>query len=193
MSKDPIITLEAANAVEAMRHHGTIIYPTDTVWGIGCDATDPVAVEKVYALKKRADHRAMLVLVDSLAMLERYVANVPEVAYELIEAAVNPLTIVYDKGVGLAPNLLGPDGSIGIRLTREPFTAALCRALRRPIVSTSANISGNPAAATYPQIDPALLRAADYVVNYRRDDLAHAKPSSVIKLTDSGVITILRP
>lgn len=180
------------SALDTLRRGGIIIYPTDTVWGIGCDATDSTAVKRIYALKQRIDSKAMIVLVDSEAMLERYVEEVPEVAYQLIEASVRPTTIVYDKGSGLAPELLAPDGSVGIRVTSEPFTAALCRRLRHPIVSTSANISGEPAAKFFDDISEKILAGADYAVRFRRDDKRPAKPSSVIKLTCSGEITILR-
>lgn len=179
-------------ALDTLRRGGIILYPTDTVWGIGCDATDSAAVKRIYELKKRTDSKAMIVLVDSEALLERYVDEVPEVAYQLIEAAVRPTTIVYDKGTGLAPELLASDGSVGVRLTREAFTSALCRRLRHPIVSTSANISGAPAARFFNEIAPEIVEGVDYAVEFRRDDRRKAQPSSVIKLTGSGVVTVIR-
>lgn len=180
------------SALDTLRRGGIILYPTDTVWGIGCDATDSEAVKRIYELKRRADSKAMIVLVDSEAMLERHVEEVPDVAFQLIEASVRPTTIVYDKGMNLAPELLAADGSIGVRVTAEPFSAALCRRLRHPIVSTSANISGTPAARFFGDIAPEILEGVDYAVQFRRDDRRPARPSCVIKLTASGVVTILR-
>ena len=185
---------EIARALKVLREGGVILYPTDTVWGIGCDATNAAAVERIYRLKQRADHKAMIVLADSPEMVGRYADGIPEVAYELMEVAVRPLTIVYDRGVGLAPNLLGPDGSVGIRVTKEEFSAALVRALRRPLVSTSANVSGKPAARCYSEISPEILQGVDYVVDWRRDEPAGSRqPSSVMRLTESGEFKVLRP
>lgn len=184
---------EVEQCVEVMRKGGVILYPTDTVWGIGCDARCSEAVRRIYELKRRADHKAMIVLVSDESMLERTVSEVPEVAWELIDAAVKPLTVVYDKGINVAPELLGPDGSIGVRLCRDRFAAALCRRLRGPVVSTSANVSGQPTASVFPEISPEILNAVDYVADYRREDLEAAPPSSVIKLGSGGEIKILRP
>lgn len=172
---------------------GIILYPTDTVWGIGCDATNSDAVKRIFKLKQRADHKAMIVLVDSVAEVEKHVMEMPEVAYQLIDCAVKPLTIVYDGAVDLAPEIIGKDGSAGIRVTREAFSAGLCRRLRRPLVSTSANISGEKPATTFPEISREILEGVDYVVNYRRDDLTPALPSTVMKLSPSGEFKILRP
>ena len=179
--------------IDVMKKGGIILYPTDTVWGIGCDATNSEAVKKIYELKRRVDTKAMIVLADSAAMLERHVEDVPDVAWELIEAAVKPLTIVFDRGIGLAPELLGPDGSIGVRITHEAFSAALCRRLRRPVVSTSANISGMKAARFFSEISDEIKQGVDYIADYRRDDCNGSKPSSVIKLSNSGIVQILRP
>lgn len=179
-------------AVDTLRRGGVILYPTDTVWGIGCDATNADAVARIYALKHRDDHKAMIALVDSVDMLWRHVECLPDVAEELIEAAVDPLTVVYDHGRGLAQNLTGPDGSIGIRVTRERYSAELCRRLRRPVVSTSANIAGHPTPACFAQIDSHVISAVDYVAGYRREDNEPHKPSSVIKLGDDGTVKILR-
>lgn len=180
------------NAVKTLRRGGLILYPTDTVWGLGCDATNADAVARIYELKRRADNKAMIVLLSSVDDLWRYVDTVPEVAPELIEASVRPLTVVYDHGINMAPGLMGQDGSIGIRITRERVSASLCRALRRPLVSTSANISGQPTPALFKDIAPAITNAVDYVMEARRDDNTKARPSQVIKLTDSGIVTILR-
>ncbi len=184
---------EIEQAAMVVRGGGVILYPTDTVWGIGCDATNPKAVERVYSIKRRADHKAMIVLLDSVNTIEKYADGVPEVAYDLIRYSERPLTIVYDHGVGLAPGLLGPDGSIGIRVTGEKFSKNLCRRLRRPLVSTSANISGQPAARCFADISDDIIKAVDHVVDWRRDEPAGTRrPSSVIRLTESGVIDILR-
>lgn len=187
------LTAEARKAADVMKRGGIVLYPTDTVWGIGCDATNPIAVRKIFDLKRRADHKAMIVLVGSAQEADRHVEKMPDIAWDLIEFSDRPLTIVYDKGIGLAPELLGPDGSVGIRVTREAFSSALCRALGRPLVSTSANISGSPAAAVYPEISKEITDNVDYVVDYRRDDLSRSRPSTVMKLSEDGSFKILRP
>lgn len=184
-------------AVETLRRGGIVIYPTDTVWGIGCDATNEEAVARVKALKGRADAKALITLVSDAAMLERWVDDVPDVALELIEATEEgsrPVTIVYDHPSRmLAPGLLAPDGTAGIRVCRDPYAAALCRRLRRPVVSTSANFSGQPTPASFAEIDPAVIAGADYTARYRRDDHSAAQPSSVIKISTGGLFRILRP
>ncbi len=170
-----------------------ILYPTDTIWGIGCDATRPEAVKRIYDIKRRSDSKALIVLTDSVKQLERYVDEVPEVAYELIDVAVKPMTIVYDKGINLAPELLAADGSVAIRITSEAVSSGLCRALRRPLVSTSANISGEPSAPSYRDISDEIKSAVDYIMESRRDEIIDAVPSSVIKLGVDGTVKILRP
>lgn len=183
---------DIARAVETMRRGGVILYPTDTIWGIGCDARRADAVRRVYEIKRRSDSKALICLVDSLAMLDATVENVPEVAEQLIEAAVDPVTVVYDHGRGVAPELLADDGSIGVRLTREPFSAALCRAMRGAIVSTSANVSGQPAPRCFDEIPDDIRAAVDYVCVSRRAEGPTAKASTVIKISDGGVFQILR-
>ena len=196
-------------AVRVLRAGGVIVYPTDTVWGIGCDATNEEAVRRVYALKRRADSKSMLVLLDAPGKLQGYVEEVPEMAWELLECtaplqlplqggrenteSIRPLTIIYPRGKNLAKSLLAEDGSVGIRITREPFSKALCERLRRPIVSTSANISGEPAAKTFRQISEEVLEQADYVCLYRRDDEEEKAPSSIIKAGLHNEIEIIRP
>lgn len=180
-------------ALAVLRRGGIILYPTDTVWGIGCDATNAEAVARIYQLKQRADAKSMLVLVDSLVALERIIPEVPSVAYDLIELATRPLTIVYDEAVGVADNLVAGDGSLGVRVTREAFSSTLCRLLRRPMVSTSANLSGMPTPATYSAISAEIIQGVDYVVSYRRDDKRVAPPSQIIKLGKGGEVAILRP
>lgn len=179
-------------ACEIMEAGGIILYPTDTIWGIGCDATNEAAVKKVYELKKRADHKAMLVLIDSTAKLDRYVEDVPDIAWDLIELADKPLTIIYSKAKNLASNLIGEDQSIGVRVTQEEFSKKLCERFRKPLVSTSANVSGQPSPANFAEISEDVKNGVDYIVNYRRDDTSKAKPSSIIKLDSGGVITIIR-
>lgn len=178
--------------VEVLRNGGVILYPTDTIWGIGCDATNAEAVKRVYEIKHRADNKAMLVLLDSEARLERYVSEVPEIAYQLIKVAVEPLTIIYDDARNIAPNLMGEGGSVGIRITGEAFSKQLCRRFGRPIVSTSANISGEPSASTFAAVSDEIKRSVDYVVKYRQNDTTEAKASSVIKLSADGTFKILR-
>ena len=179
-------------AIAALREGGVILYPTDTVWGLGCDATNSKAVKRIFDIKRRADSKALITLVGSEVALERTVENVPEVAWQLIEASVKPVTIVYDHGRGVAPELLAEDGSIGVRLTQEAFSKALCNRLHKPLVSTSANISGQPAPQTFAEISPEILNAVDYVCTSRRDETAPASPSLVIKIQDNGVFKILR-
>lgn len=179
-------------AVRVMRAGGIILYPTDTIWGLGCDATNEEAVKKIYALKQRPDSKSMLVLTDHEAKLERIVDEVPEVAYNLIEVAEKPLTIIYSGAKNLAPNLIAQDGSVGIRITKEAFSKALCEAFRMPIVSTSANISGQPSAQNFSEISEEIKQGVDYIVKYRQNDLSKAKPSSIIKLEKGGVVTIIR-
>ena len=181
-------------ALKVLREGGVILYPTDTVWGIGCDATNADAVARVYEIKKRVDSKAMLVLLDGAGKLQGYVDKVPETAWLLLEASEGqrPMTIIYPKAKNLAPNLLAEDGSVGIRITSEPFTKALCEQLRHPIVSTSANISGEPAAKTFKEISQELLETVDYVCQFRRNDTTTYKPSSIIKIDENERITIIR-
>lgn len=180
------------NAVECMRKGGVILYPTDTVWGIGCDATNPEAVAKVYQIKQRDDSKALICLVDSDAWLQRYVRNVPNVAWELIDAAVKPLTVILDNAINLAPNLVAEDGSIALRITKEPFSNELCRRFQKAVVSTSANISGQPAASNYGDVSEEILEAVDYVCWSRRQEHKPHTPSNIVKLTENGEVTIIR-
>ena len=175
-----------------MQEGGVILYPTDTVWGLGCDATNPDAVRRVYEIKQRADSKAMLVLVDSPVKVDFYVQDVPDVAWDLIEVADRPLTIIYSGERNLGPNLLAEDGSVGIRVTGEDFSRRLCQQFRKAIVSTSANISGQPGAANFSEISDEVKSQVDYVVGFRQDDMSRPKPSSIIKLEKGGVIKIIR-
>lgn len=179
-------------ACEVMQKGGVILYPTDTVWGIGCDATNEEAVKRVYEIKKRQDSKALLVLVDSQVKVDFYAKDVPQVAWDLIEMTTKPLTIIYDQGHNLAENLLAEDGSVGIRVTSEPFSKQLCFRFRKAIVSTSANISGEKGAANFSEISQEIIDAVDYVVKYRQDDKSKPKPSSIIKLGNQGQIKVIR-
>ena len=169
-----------------------ILYPTDTIWGIGCDACNAEAVRRVYEIKQREDAKALITLVDSEVKVESYVHEVPEVAWDLMECAERPLTIIYDKARNLAENLLAEDGSVAIRLTREAFSRELCFRMRRAIVSTSANRSGEPAPRCFAEISPELLAAVDYVCLSRREEPPTARASSIIKLGSGGLIEIIR-
>ena len=171
---------------------GLILYPTDTIWGIGCDATNEEAVRRVYELKRRSDHKAMLLLMDSSAKLNYYVQEVPDVAWDLIELADSPLTVIYSGARNVAPNLLAEDGSVGIRITQEEFSRKLCERFRKPLVSTSANVSGEPSPANFSEISPTIKAGVDYIVRYRQDDLSKAAPSHIIKLGAGGLVKIIR-
>lgn len=181
-------------ALKVLREGGVILYPTDTVWGIGCDATNEAAVARVYDIKRRVDSKAMLVLLDGAGKLQGYMDKVPETAWMLLEAndGQRPMTIIYPHAKNLATNLLAEDGSVGIRITQELFSKALCEQLRRPIVSTSANFSGEPAAKVFAEISPELIEAVDYVCEFRRDDNSLHLPSSIIKIDEKERITIIR-
>ena len=195
-------------ALRVLREGGIIVYPTDTVWGIGCDATNEAAVAKIYALKQREDSKSMLVLLDSAAKLDYYV-DVPETAEmllgvqstdrytdrvqtELQDEDSKPLTIIYPNARHLAKNLIAEDGSIGIRITNEAFSKALCAQLKHPVVSTSANISGHPTAHFFHEIEEAILNGADYVCRFRREDETPHEPSSIIKVNADSTFVIIR-
>lgn len=180
------------NAVKVLREGGVILYPTDTVWGIGCDATNAKAVAKVYDIKHRDDSKALICLVDSDARLQRYVRNVPAVAWELLDAAIKPTTVILDDATNLAPNLIAEDGSIALRITREAFSHELCYRFQKAIVSTSANISGEPAAQNYRDISEEIINSVDYVCWSRRQEHKPHTPSSIIRLKPDGEVTIIR-
>lgn len=186
------MTEDIKKACQVMSKGGIILYPTDTIWGIGCDATNAEAVRRVYEIKQRSDSKAMLVLVDSPVKVDFYVQDVPDIAWDLIELADKPLTIIYSGARNLAPNLLAEDGSVGIRVTNEEFSKRLCRQFRKAIVSTSANISGQPSPACFSEISEEIKSMVDYVVGYRQDEAGQPKPSSIIKLDKGGVIKIIR-
>lgn len=182
-------------AVEVLRKGGVILYPTDTVWGLGCDARNSEAVRRVFNIKRRADSKALITLVGSLAQLERTVTGIPDVAYQLIEFADRPTTIIYDgadPSARLAPELLADDGTIGVRVTSEDFSRELCLRSRMPLVSTSANISGKPTPTTFGDIASEILEAVDYVCTSGRDDSTPHQPSSIIRLSEDGLFKIIR-
>ena len=183
---------DVKECVEVMKKGGLILYTTDTIWGIGCDATNAEAVKKVYELKQRADNKALIVLLDSVEHLDHYVVNVPEMAYELLDVAVKPLTIIYDGAYNLAPNLLGDNDSVGIRIPHEEFSHKLCECFGKPVVSTSANISGGATAHFFDEIDSKIKEGVDYVVKYRQDDKKPHEASNIIMLKEDRSCKILR-
>ena len=179
-------------AIEILKGGGIILYPTDTIWGIGCDATNLEAVQRIYKIKKREDSKSMLVLMENPALLERYVEEVPEVAWDLVEISTTPLTVIYSGAKNLADNLVAEDRSIGIRFTKEEFTSKLLQRFRKPLVSTSANISGEKSPAFFDEISDEIKNQVDYIVEYRQEDNTPAQPSSIIKLGPGGQIDIIR-
>ena len=189
---DTAMKEDIRRALDVLNKGGVILYPTDTIWGIGCDATNEEAVSRVYAIKRRTDAKALITLVDSEAKIQGYVREIPDVAWQLIDCSTRPLTIIYDGARHLAPNLLAEDGSVAIRLTREAFSRELCLRFHRPIVSTSANLSGEPSPATFDDISEDIKQAVDYVCTSRRDDRTPVRPSSIIKLAANGEVKIIR-
>lgn len=179
-------------SLEVLRAGGVILYPTDTIWGLGCDATNQSAVQKIFDIKARSENKTLLVLADSEGMLERYVKEIPEIALQIISVSDTPVTIVYPKGKNLAPGICQNDGSVGIRICSEPFCNELISRFRKPIVSTSANISGKDSPSCFSDVEESLTKAVDYVVKYRQDDQKKHKASSVIRVDLDGTIKILR-
>lgn len=179
-------------ALETLKNGGLILYPTDTIWGIGCDATNPDAVEKIFALKGREKAKSMVVLLHNDYQLAGYVQDVPDVAYELIEVSDRPLTIVFDGAKNLAENVLASDGSIGIRIVNHPFCQQLLQRFKRPLVSTSANLSGEPSAATFDEIDDEIKEGVDYIVKFGQGNQEKGRPSVIMKLGSGGKFEFLR-
>ena len=179
-------------AIEVLKAGGIILYPTDTIWGIGCDATNEAAVKKVYDLKQREESKSMLILLDNPAKLQTYVQDVPDIAWDLIDLTETPLTIIFDGAKNLATNLIADDGTIGIRITDELFSRDLCKQFRKPIVSTSANISGDKPPKHFSNISTEIRNNVDYVVKYRQKENIAVKPSSILKLGKNGTIKIIR-
>ncbi|MDP2088032.1 MAG: L-threonylcarbamoyladenylate synthase [Flavobacteriaceae bacterium] len=182
---------EIQNTLKTLKEDKIIIYPTDTIWGIGCDATNKEAVQKIYKIKEREESKSMIILVDSIQMLHKYIPEIPEVAYDIIELSENPITIIYDNPKGLAKNLVADDNSIAIRIPKNEFLIKLIQKFKKPIVSTSANISGDKSPLNFSEINPDLLKQVDYVVDLDREKVA-TKSSSIIKLRSNGEVIIIR-
>jgi L-threonylcarbamoyladenylate synthase len=179
-------------AIEVMNQGGIILYPTDTIWGLGCDATNPEAVRRIYEIKQRTDAKALISLVDSETKVQFYVKEVPDVAWDVMELSEKPMTVVFDGGRNLAPNLLAEDGSVAIRITKETFSKELCMRMKRAVVSTSANISGQPAPRCFSEISEEIKKAVDYICTSRQDEPPTQTASSIIKLGAGGEVTIIR-
>jgi len=188
---DQNIEIEKEKTIAILKRGGIILYPTDTVWGIGCDATNAEAIDKVYALKKRAESKSMICLVSDFKMLQQYVEEVPEVAYDILKYATKPTTIIYDRPLRVAENIISSDNTLGIRVARDPFCSKLIRKFKRPIISTSANISGEPTPKNFKEISKAILDGVDYVVNLPLQNKG-AKPSSIIKIGSDSTVKIIR-
>lgn len=187
------LTEDIQAAVECMRRGGVILYPTDTVWGLGCDARNPEAIARIYRIKERCESKALISLVADAEMLARHAGAVPAAVTAMTEETGRPVTVVYPHAEGVAAELLAEDGSIGMRLTREEYSSGLCTLLGAPVVSTSANVSGRPSPAIFSEIEPEIVAAADYVATYRRDDNRRSAPSMVVKLEADGTLKTLRP
>ncbi|MGE0636158.1 MAG: L-threonylcarbamoyladenylate synthase [Bacteroidia bacterium] len=187
-----ILDREITNALAVLHSGGTILYPTDTVWGIGCDCTNERAVDKIFKIKKRDSSKSLVLLVDNDARLLRYVKTVPEMAWELMQYSEKPLTIVYPEGKNVAKNMIGPDKSIAIRITADTFCKSLIRAFDNGLVSTSANISGNASPENFSDVDEEIINAVDYVVDLRQEEKTPSSPSSIIKVGLKGEIQIIR-
>jgi len=183
---------DIVKCISVLQNGGLILYPTDTVWGIGCDATNPEAIEKVFALKGRISSKALITLVGSDSMLERTVVDMPNIAWDLLDAATSPLTLIYDKVKGIAENAIAEDGSCGIRLTNDVFCQQLIQRFGKPIISTSANQSGEATPMTFSEIDQHILKGVDFVVNFRQNEHTKKKASNIIKLQNNGAIKIIR-
>lgn len=183
---------EIKNALDVLYNGGIILYPTDTIWGIGCDAANVDAVERIYEIKKRTDSKSLLVLVDDINRIPSYIEEMPEIAWDLVEVSEKPLTIIYPGAKNLASNLIAEDKTIGIRVTNDAFCNALIRKFKRPIVSTSANISGSPSPANFSEISDEIKKSVDYIVKHRQNEKNKAKASEIIKLGVGGELKIIR-
>lgn len=182
---------EIHNAYEVIKDGGIILYPTDTVWGIGCDATNPEAVAKIFALKKRAETQSMIVLMNGEKMIYNVFKEIPEAAWQIIDLSEKPTTIILDNPRNVAPNLISADKSLGMRIVKEPFCFKLMEKMKKPLVSTSANISGEPTPLSFKEISQEIIKGVDYVVNLHREKVG-GKPSAIIKLTNDSQVKILR-
>ena len=185
------INQEVFNAFEVIKNGGIILYPTDTVWGVGCDATNPEAVAKIYQLKKRAETQSMICLMNGEKMMYNVFKEIPEVGWQILDLSENPTTLVLDNPRNVAPNLIAPDKTLGIRLVKEPFCFKLMERMKKPLVSTSANISGQPTPKSFKEISPEIIKGVDYVVNLQHEKIA-GKPSTIIKLTSDAQVKVIR-
>lgn len=183
---------EVAKALKVLQNGGIILYPTDTIWGIGCDASNEEAVKKIYALKQREESKSMIVLLANDNQLQSHVSEVPDIAYDLIEYAENPLTLVMPGAKNLAKNLIAADGSIGLRVTKHQFCQQLIQRLRRPLVSTSANISGQPSPKNFNAINEEIIEGVDYVVDLEQYDMTEKRPSTIMRLEPDGRFEFIR-
>ncbi len=180
-------------AAEIIKQGGIILYPTDTVWGIGCDASNPVAVAKIYALKKREETKSMIVLVNGDKMMHQTFNEIPETAWQILDLSDKPTTLILDKPKNVAPNIIAPDNSLAVRMVKEPFCYKLMERIKKPLVSTSANVSGMPTPPSFKFISPEIIKGVDYVVKYRQNEDVIAKPSTIIKLSLDYQVKIIRP
>lgn len=185
-------TEDVENCLKVLQSGGIILYPTDTIWGLGCDATNEAAVQKIYSIKQRQESKAMIVLLADERDIFQYVAHPDPAVLDYLENTTKPTTVIYNGALGMADNLIAEDGSIAIRLVQDDFCRHLIKRLRKPLVSTSANISGQPSPTGFRSIDDEIKQACDYVVQYRRDDEKKAQPSSIIKWNDNGTVTVIR-
>ena len=185
------INTEVHNAYEVIKNGGIILYPTDTVWGIGCDATNPEAIKKIYALKQREESKSMIVLMNSDRMMYTVFKDIPEVAWQILDLSEKPTTLILDNPRNVAENVIAEDKTLGVRLVNEPFCFKLMERMKKPLVSTSANISGQPTPKSFKEISPEILKGVDYVVNLQHDKICD-KPSTIIKLTSDSQVKIIR-
>jgi L-threonylcarbamoyladenylate synthase len=179
-------------SLNTLREGGIILYPTDTIWGLGCDPTNNTAVEKIFKIKSRSESKSLIILVDGLSMVERYVKDIPEIIFELADVSDSPLTIIYPKGKNLAAGVCSDDGSVGIRICHDEFCRELINKFRKPIVSTSANLSSKSLPENFNEIDKSVIEGVDFVVRYRQDDRQKHTASRVIKVNPDGTIEIIR-
>jgi len=183
---------DIVNAIRVLEQGGIILYPTDTIWGIGCDATNTKAVENVYRIKRRTEAKSLIILLDTFEKLSDYVEKVPDITSDLLASITNPVTIIYSNARRLAPNVIASDGTIAIRIVKDDFCAELIRRLGKPIVSTSANLSGFEPPAIFSQVDEEIKKSVDYIVSHKQDTFTRSKPSTIIRLRDDGMYTIIR-
>lgn len=184
---------EVNKALAVLQQGGLILYPTDTIWGIGCDATDGAAVQKVYELKQRDDAKSLIILLAEAKDIFQYVANPHPDIVDIVNHFDRPTTVIYEQAVGLPDNLVNKDGSIAIRIVKDPFCKSLIKRLKKPLVSTSANISGRPSPASFVQVESAIIQGVDYVVQHRQADTTVAPPSRILRLKNDGIMEVIRP